>query len=359
MKKTLLCSMGLMGLIANAYAGVSVSNGDATLNVNAMIDTGVASVTHTGNGKKTTTGAVDSILGVSNLAFSGDYKLDGDTTAFFNLVAGFNPSTGELSNKDVIFSRNAYFGVKGPYGALSFGRQWTFSDDWLVGNVFKGGYNSGAIFKLSEFDAVSDNYARVLKYTSPVLNNWQFGTAYAFGNHTGSVSKGQIADVAAKYAVDNFMIAGDYEYQKSGSNNNSYQLATIGGHYVTGPLTERLGVSYADISGPGTFQSIASQAKKKSVAVEGGLDYQATPKLTLSGDVTYKENTTASNHTMEYRALAQYQLFKPLSLIANVVYLKNSNGATESLVNTDSPYVGGGYPNQNQLSTAVGVKFVF
>lgn len=359
MKKALLCSVGLMGAIANAHAGVSLTNGTATLNINAMIDTGFAVVTHTGDGKQTKTGMEDNILGVSNLAFSGDYKLDDDTSAIFNLVSGFNPSTGELSNKDVIFSRNAYFGLKGPYGTLTVGRQWTFSDDWLVGNVFKPGYNSGTIYKFSEFDGVSDNYARMVKYSSPVLNGWQFGTAYGFGNHTGSVSKGQIADVAAKYAVGDLLIAGDYEYQKSGSNNSSYQLASVGGHYVTGPLTERLGVSYADISGPGLFQSIASQAKKKSVVVSGGLDYQATPKLTLSGDVMYKKNTTASNHTMVYRALAQYQLFKPLALIANVAYLQNSDGATESLVNTDSAYVGGGYPNQSQLSTAVGVKFVF
>ena len=62
---------------------------------------------------------------------------------------------------------------------------------------------------------------------------------------------------------------------------------------------------------------------------------------------------------MVYRALAIYQVRKPLSLVANLAYLNNDDGSSESLVNTDSTLPGGGYANQDQLSLALGMRLTF
>lgn len=350
----------MMSLTFSSHAAINLTSGDVNLQLSGLIDTGIASVSNVKQGTKTKTTGVDSILGVSNLGLSGDYKIDEDYQAFFKLQAGFNPSKGEQSKDGELFDRNAYIGMKTPYGAVSIGKQWTFNDDWLVGSVFKGGYNSGAIFKFSEFDAVSEIYSNLVKYTSPEMNGWQFGAIYGLKDDSNKNTHGQIFSGAFKYAANQWMIGGAYEDHEAQDNNHHYKLSTLASRYNFSKLATRLGIAYADIDGPGQFAAIASNSvKQQAWTTEIGIDYLFTPKLTLSGDIIYKENTTFDHHAMVYRALAIYQVRQPLSLIANVAYLKNSDGSSESLVNTDSNLAGGGYANQDQLSTAVGVRLTF
>ncbi|WP_228258832.1 porin [Acinetobacter ihumii] len=358
--KKLVMLISMTGLTLHTHAAIRLASDDVNLQLSGVIDTGIASVSNVKEGKKTKTTGVDSILGVSNLGFSGDYQIDEDYQAFFKLQAGFNPSKGEQSKDGELFDRNAYIGMQTPYGAFSIGKQWTFNDDWLVGSVFKGGYNSGAIFKFSEFDAVSEIYSNLVKYTSPELNGWQFGAIYGLKDDSSKNTHGQIFSGAFKYHTNQWMIGGAYEDHEAQDNDHHYQLSTLASRYQFSKLSTRLGMAYADIDGPGQYAAIASHsAKQKAWATEVGVDYLFTPKLTVSGDIIYKENTTFDHHATVYRALAIYQIRKPLSLLANIAYLKNSDGSSESLVNTDSDLAGGGYVNQDQLSTAVGIRLTF
>jgi len=350
----------MMSLTLSSHAAINLASDQVNLQLSGLIDTGIASVSNVKQGTKTKTTGVDSILGVSNLGLSGDYKIDEDYQAFFKLQAGFNPSKGEQSKDGELFDRNAYIGMKTPYGAVSIGKQWTFNDDWFVGSVFKGGYNSGAIFKFSEFDAVSEIYSNLIKYTSPELDGWQFGAIYGLKDDSTKNTHGQIFSGAFKYTANQWMIGGAYEDHEAQDNDHHYKLSTLAYRYNFSKLSTRLGMAYSDIDGPGQYAAIASNsAKQQAWATEIGVDYLFTPKLTLSGDIIYKENTTFDHHATVYRALAIYQIRKPLSLLANVAYLKNSDDASESLVNTDSGLAGGGYLNQDQLSTAIGIRLTF
>lgn len=359
MKRKILFGL-TMSCTGLSYAGVEFNTPDMNFRISAVIDTGIASVTNVKEENKSKTEAVDSILGVSNIGFSGSYKLDDNYQAFFNLQSGFKPSTGEQNKEGELFDRNAYVGLKTPYGAVSVGKQWTFNDDWFVGSVFKGGYNSGAVFKMSEFDAVSELYSKTLKYVSPEMTGWQFGGFYATKDDSSKNTHGQIFSGAAKYTTNKMLLGAAYEDHEAQDTSNHYRLTTLASKYSFDKLTTRLGFAYADISGPGQYAAIASNsAKQKAWASEAGIDYAFTPKFTLSGDIIYKKNTTFKNNAVVYRTLAIYKLFEPLSLIANVAYLKNYKGSSESLVNTDSSLSGGGYANQDQLSTALGVRFSF
>lgn len=358
-KKSIL--FGVMASCAGfCHAGVEFNTDSVNVKISGLIDTGIATVTNVKGGTKTKTEAVDSILGVSNIGFSGNYKIDEDYQAYFNLQSGFKPSKGEQNKDGELFDRNAYAGLKTPYGSLSVGKQWTFNDDWFVGSVFKGGYNSGAIFKMSEFDAVSEIYSNTFKYSSPELNGWQFGALYATDDDSAKNTHGQIFSGAAKYTTPKLMLGAAYEDHEAHNTDNHYRLTTLASKYTFDQLTTRLGFAYADITGPGQYAAIASNsADQKAWATEVGVDYNFTPKLTVSGDVIYKQNTTFDHDAMVYRALAIYQVRKPLSLVANLAYLTNDDGSSESLVNTDSTLPGGGYANQDQLSLALGMRLTF
>lgn len=359
MKKIIKCSMvtALFGIaIHPAMAQTSVT-------VSGVIDTGLSSVNHVGDGTQSKLSAVNSILGVSNVGIKGKEDLGNGLNAIFNLQAGFNPTNGTQSAAGQLFSRNAYVGLDGGFGSLTVGKQWNFNDDWLVGNVFKGGFNSGAVFKFSEFDAVSEIYNNTIKYVTPTVGGLQGGLMYSVGEVAGNTSAGAVYNVAVQYAQGPFFFAASYDHEKDGAaiNNtgNVYKLTTLGGSYTFGPARVRLGYANSNIGGPGSFQSIASLGARKANVVGLGLDYTVTPAFTASADVLYRKNTTLSNNTKVYRLLGIYSLSKRTSLIANVAYLSNADGASETLVNTDSAAVGGGFANQNQTGVALGIRHVF
>jgi len=349
-----------LGTAALALGLSSVAAAQSSVTLSGIIDTGISWTNHAGNGSQSLTGVSDSILGVSNFGLSGKEDLGGGVNALFNLQAGFNPSSGKMSSNGTLFSRNAYVGLSSASaGTLTAGKQWNFNDDWLVGSVFKGGYNSGSIFKFSEFDAVSEIYNNTLKYVSPSLGGAQFGAMYGFGEQAGSFAQGSLFNLAARYSGGPFYLAATYDQERATGTGSLYKLATIGASYTFGAAKLRLGAAHADVGGTGAFQSIPSMSARKATAVEGGVDYAFTPAFTGSADVLYRRDSTLSNSTMVYRLLGQYSLSKRTTLIANVAYLKNSSGATEALVNTTSGAIGGGVAGMSQTSVALGVRHAF
>jgi len=347
----------LAGLAGSACAQSSVT-------ISGVIDTGLSYASNTGTGTQSTVGAANSILGVSNVGFRGKEDLGNGLSAVFNLQAGFNPTNGSQSASGDLFSRNSYVGLESNAGALTVGKQWNFNDDWLVGSVFKGGYNSGSIFKFSEFDAVSEIYNNTIKYVSPEAGGFQGGVMYGVGGAAGSVSTGQVFNAAVKYTQGPFYLALSFDHEHDGSatvasDDAAFNLTTLGASYTLGNLKLRLGGAYSDVSGPGSFESIASLPATKAYALEAGVDYTFVPAFTGSADVLYRKNTTLSNNTQVFRLLGIYSLSKRTSLIANLAYLRDGDGATESLVSTDSTAVGGGYANQHQTVLALGIRHTF
>jgi predicted porin len=334
------------------------------MTIYGLVDTGLVTTTHTGDGSQRTTGFADSILGVSNVGFKGVRDIGGGTQAFFNLQAGFNPTSGQQNASGVLFSRNAYVGLQGPLGTVSVGKQWDLNDDWLVGSVFLGGYNSGAIFKFSEFDAVSDLYNSTIKYVTPAFGGAQAGALLALKGKAGDTKAGRILNVGGKYGDGPFYAGITYFHEddlgdSEDGSSATYELTTAAAKYSLAQFAFRVGASFAKISGPGDFQSIASMSARKAQAYEVGVDYAFTDKIKGSADVLYRKNSTLENHTTGARLLGVYTLTSQASLLVNVAYLKNGGGATESLVNTDSGEIGGGYANQNQTSVALGVRYSF
>ena len=345
--------LALLGASGAACAQSSVT-------VSGVIDTGLSYATNTGNGTQSTVGVTNSILGVSNIGFRGTEDLGGGLKAVFNLQAGFNPGNGSQSASGQLFSRNSLVGLESNAGAVTVGKQWNFNDDWLVGNVFKGGYNAGSIFKFAEFDAVSEIYNNTVKYVSPEVGGAQAGFLYGFGEVAGSARTGQVYNAALKYNQGPLFAALSYDHEQSSSTlGNDLKLTTLGASYTVGAFKARLGGAYSNISGPGSFQSITSQPASKAYALEAGVDYTFIPAFTGSADVLYRKNTTLANNTQVFRLLGIYSLSKRTSLIANLAYLRNGNGATESLVSTNSTAVGGGYANEHQLALALGVRHTF
>ncbi|AXI03486.1 porin [Aquirhabdus parva] len=349
---------------SNASADLTVTSGNATLKAFGLIDTGLVAVTHTGDGHQIKTDTTDGILSASGLGLGGSYDFGSGFKAIVNLQASFSPSRLQIPTNHELFSRNAYAGLESPWGTFTLGKQWDFNDDWFFGTVFKGGYNTGAIFKFSEFDAISELYRNTVKYTSPEISGLQVGAMYGLNDYRKLEQAGSMYSLGVKYTSGPLMVGLTHNHEEDTGvdenyTGNRYLLTTLGSSYNWGWINGRLGLTYADISGPAKLQSIGAMSARKAYAVEVGVDYPFTSAFTGSANVIYRDNTTLSNQTLMYRLSGEYKISKPLSLTANLAYLHNQGGATESFVNTHADFVGGGYPNQNQMSTAVGVRYRF
>lgn len=356
MKKIAQTTMGLALLAAQttAMAETEIYKG---LFVSGVIDAGYAQTTHTGkNADATKSGAVNSILGVSNLGLRGEKDFGDGLTGFFNLQVGFLPTTGKLSDPDTVFSRNAYVGLRHEQlGSVSFGRQWVFNDDWLVGSVFKGGYNSGTVFKFSEFDAISDIYSNSVKYVSPVFGRgFQAGVMYADKlDDSAPDDASSLSNIGTKYANGPVFLAATLLREK-GSTGGSYQLMTLGGSYRFDPVKLRLGFAANDIE-PGVYRSIGTYASDSKAHVSSlGIDYSITSKLLLSYDNLVRKNTTTDQRATVNRLLAVYDWRPEVSFLVNLAWINNSANSTQTLVG-DAPVTGG----HSQRSIATGVRVTF
>lgn len=361
------------GLIASVAAICTVTSFAQTapqrLVITGVVDTGYATTSHVLNSQgaaATKSGGTDSILGVSNIGFSGGKDLGEGSEAFYNFQIGFNPSSGKLSGgSENIFSRNAYIGLKGQAGSFSIGKQWNFNDDWVVGSVFKGGYNAGSIFKFSEFDAVSDLYSSTIKYVSHDMNGLQVGGMYGSSFQTNrndanktAVTGGTMSNIGLKYATGPLYLAATTYSEKSGDMDGTYRLNTVGASYALSPVWKvRLGQSSSKI-GAGTYVSVGDYSSLGAAGTDAkassvGVDYLVQPKLTLSIDSLHRKNSTnVDDSTRVTRLLAVYAWRPDISFVANYATLNNSSNSTQTLVGSTTAGL-------SQHSLALGVRMTF
>ncbi|WP_166884324.1 porin [Massilia sp. CCM 8734] len=350
----------MAAVVSGALASPAMAQGSIT--VGGVLDTGFMSVSNIGEGSQSKIVAGDGIMGMSHVGVRGKEDLGGGVNAVFTLQAGIKPSKGSQTSTGLLFSRNAYVGLDGALGTLTVGRQWGFNDDWMVGSVFMGGYHAGGVFKLTEFEALSAVYDNTIKYVTPTVGGLQGGAMYGLGEVAGKASAGSMYNLALRYAQGPFYMVASYAHEEAANASASvYTVSTVGASYSVGAWRARLGYAASDIGGPGKFQSIISLPKSKASVVEAGVDYTVSSAFTMSGNVVYRENKTFSNKTTVLRWLGRYTLSSRTSLIANVAYLSNADGATEALVNNSSPLagLGGAIADQSQTGIALGIIHSF
>nr|WP_085485339.1 porin [Paraburkholderia susongensis] len=138
MKLRIAAGLALSSISSMAFAQSSVT-------LYGIVDTGVEYVSHAN-------AAGDSIVRMpgitgempSRWGLRGNEGLGGDWSAIFTLESGFNTRNGSLNQGGRLFGRQAWVGLNTPYGALTFGRQytmtfWALSDADLLGPDIYGG----------------------------------------------------------------------------------------------------------------------------------------------------------------------------------------------------------------------------
>lgn len=223
MKKTFLAAACLMALCGTASA--------SSVTLFGAVDEYVAVNNLDGHWK---TGLKSGGLSASHWGIRGEEDLGNGYQVFFMLDNAFLADDGNatFSNEGKAFSREANLGIRGPFGQLSFGRQYTphfltFAmydpTELSLGSSDSGWFFPGAA-AVTGYDGALVRSDNSFMYVTPPLGGLTNFFYVSLGEHTdaagtqNSNTKGNIYNYAAKFDAGSFSAMASYLWRSVAPN---------------------------------------------------------------------------------------------------------------------------------------------
>jgi predicted porin len=350
-----------LSLVMLTGAGAAHAQGSVTLY--GVIDESIQWVHNTTNANAPTqnqnlVGMYGGNISGNRWGVKGTEELGGGLQAIFQLESGFDINTGAAGQGGKMFGRQAFVGLASDkYGTITLGRQY----DPLVDTVqpLTGDNYFGSTFATPGDVDNNDNSSRTsnaIKYTSPLLDGFQFEGMYAMGGVAGSMGSGQSWGAAGTYAIGSFNIAAGYYMMDNASSlaartgsdgtvgwssgatsgamfdgqiNQAYAsaksvgTAAVAAQYVTGPFT--FAARYSNVQLKADGFSTFTTTQRYNVA-GGYFGYQVNPALLLGLGYNWTHGSGDSSNTYNQVSLgADYNLSKRTDLYA-VAAWQHANG---------------------------------
>lgn len=337
----------LLMLVASGYASAQSS-----VTLYGIVENGVSYTTHA-NAQGGLISEAAGMLTTSRFGMRGREDLGGGWAAVFALEQGFSVASGATVSQ--AWGRDAWVGLEGPYGRVSFGRTYApITDAAYVADPLGEATGTASILGLGQLSVLTpgNNYRldSTVKYVTPKSWGPVSGSAlYAFGSPGLNVQKsdfglhlayaGPSLSLAAAYnrednpwdasgAAINAVSAGQPVSGVSGAgyiNNWKRRTWMLGGAYQIGAVTFYGGYS-GDIdapsgNGPRSFRTQLFWA---------GAGYLATPYLSLRAGY-YKLHVSGTNiHPTLAGTQINYFLSKQVDTYVVAAFVRNPGDAATS-----------------------------
>jgi len=382
-------------LVASAFAGTAHAQSSVTLY--GIIDAGISYANHAKNAAGGTDKLFkydDGVAQGSRWGIRGTEDLGGGLKALFVLENGFNSGNGTLGQGGAMFGRQAYVGLaKDGIGSLTFGRQYSFSTDYVGGNYSIGGQTVAGnyAYHINDVDQLtSSRINNAVKFSSANFAGFTFGAMYGFSNQAGAFAGAPATGTAAA------PVAG------------SARAYSFGANYANGPIG--VGAAYTDIRfpsqstpafttaisnvnpgtvrdlrtfgvgtryniGPATLFALWTNTHLEPITgasttfnnFEGGAKYAFTPALTGGLGYTYSRLTGATTgHFNQVDGSVDYALSKRTDVYALAIFQEASgktgaaNTPIQAQIGSATSYFNtSGSGSQNQLAFRVGMRHKF
>ncbi|MFZ6642986.1 porin [Undibacterium sp. TC4M20W] len=334
MKKTYL-ALAIFGAIS-AFAGSAMAQSSVT--IYGIVDTGIA--LERGGSAGSVSKLTSGIGSGSRLGFKGTEDLGGGLSAFFLLESGINVDTGSLGQGGLMFGRQAYVGVKGDFGTLTAGRQYT--PEYLTlafADPFVTGFAGDAANIMPNSGAGSSRMDNTLKYVTPSFDGLTGELAYGFGETAGDTSAGRQLGAAIAYTSGPFAVRLGYHNRNNDTatlkNTDDGKTTLLAATYDFGVAKAHLayGVNKGLNSSPlrntaNPFGSlIAPTASTDSTDFLLGVTVPFGNNKILASYIR-KDDKTVKNQDASQLAVAYiYSLSKRTDLYAAYAKIDNKNGA--------------------------------
>jgi predicted porin len=270
MKKSLI-ALAVLGSVA----GVAQAQSSVTLYGIADVWVGRVSETDAFGAKDSATLMESGGLNGSRWGLKGSEDLGGGLKAVFKLEQGFKIDTGTSAGG---FNRQAYVGLEGGFGSVTFGNTWTAMDDVL------GASNSGFDSALSASNSVlavqalyASNPGNTIKYTSPSFGGISAGFSHSLDEVSGV--KADVTDFSLSYAAG--PVAANFAYQLQ-NDVTDLKLTALNGSYDLGAA--KLLASYGQ----------AKAGALKATDYQFGVDVPMSAAMTVSAGYAHSKDNAAA-----------------------------------------------------------------
>mgnify|MGYP001027683609 FL=1 len=150
--------------------------------------------------------------GPSRWGMRGNEDLGNGRSALFTLESGFDMGSDSSRQGGRLFGRQAYVGLNdNGLGTVTFGRQYDMVASFLSPYVPAGKWN-GYMAHPGDVDNLNFQFRlnNSVKYVTPVINGFQAGAVYSFGEVAGSSKQNSAHSMGLKYKSGDFSVAAAY-----------------------------------------------------------------------------------------------------------------------------------------------------
>lgn len=342
----------------------AVTQAQSNVTLYGVISTAVR-YTHNIDGHQgSLTELVSSGIGGSRWGLKGSEDLgDGNQTVFV-LENGFGTNDGKTAY-GALFGRQAYVGLTGDWGSLTFGRQynslnnigWAYNPlDQSWGNFWSDPlYTGGDIFFQ---DYRINNSVVYSRKAGPVTVQLDYG----FGQQTNSMARGSTFGGGVMVQQGPLSIGAAYDQHREPTRDNTQHGYSLGASYAIDKTTVYLGhMGRRDTARQSRFG-----------IVYAGLGYQATPSLHLStayyryqqrGNVTTQSQAVpmplGRGNADILAAVADYALSKRTSVFVEVDATRARGGAVGRETEYWSGQPASGISSTTRIGVMTGMRHMF
>lgn len=281
----------------------------------------------------------------NKLDFIGNEDLGDGSRVGFVLEAGFNDGTGALDNTTgTLFQRQAFIQYEGRWGALSLGRQYTISHDFIL-SYDPFGFRYTPLLPLTRASSGTrfNNDLKYVKRFGPI----RLELENAFGEVAGNAHNGAAHGVGLQYEAGELTFGGSVNRRSIlvGTTYHDDNYWLVGAAWVHGPLK---------ISGGTMLDRVVNVAPALDARTRdsfGGVNYQldATWNITAGHYITDATADKAQRRNMTIVGI-EYALSKRTKLYFEADHQRFRN-AIVSTVNT------AGVGSVNALTTGINHRF--
>lgn len=343
MNKNIIAGAILAALSTAAAAQSSVT-------VYGLVDAGINYDSSAVNGLGNKSGLTSGNTAGSRIGFRGQEDLGNGLSAIFTLENGFDVSNGAETHD--MFGRQAFVGLKGNFGTVKLGRQYTAFDTVLAASdAFASGLNGRAANLVSNANGFTgQGYAvrssDTIKFETANYSGFTGSLAYGFGEQQGDSKANRFIGVSAEYKNDALYVGAAYQEQRGAVNTQDKRKdAIIGAGYDFG--VAKLNGFYSQAKA----EAAAGEKKEKSYGLSVAAPFGAH-KVLASVTQVKSGNTGDNGKATQYGLGYTYDLSKRTSVYASYARITNSNGA--ALTVGTAMHVGTG-----ASGAAIGIRHAF
>ncbi|MBD8529378.1 MULTISPECIES: porin [unclassified Massilia] len=301
----------------------------------------------------------------SRLGFKETEDLGNGLSAMFVLENGFQGDTGTIGQGGVLFGRLAYIGLRGRFGLVLAGRQYT--PEYLV-VAFADPFGSGYVADSKNIVATSGNaFSRMdntVKYLSPTFAGFTVELAAAPREVSGDSSAGRQVGGSIAYAAGPLQVRVGYHNRnndtatvKNTENGRNavvaavYDFKVIKAHVLYG-ANRGLNSSVLRNTANPFGQATAPVASTDSRDMLVGLTVPSGLHTLLVSYIRKDDRTTLDQDANQIAIGYRYTLSKRTSVYAVHARIENRNGAGYTSGNASESGTG-------NRGTSVGISHAF